>query len=72
MFVLRVLSRVFELKVGEETRDSIMLQNEELHNVVMTVKFRRIIEEAHVACMVGTRHKNVWSINQEERNHLEC
>jgi len=49
-----------------------MLQNEALHNVVMTVKFRRIGEEAHVACMGGTRHKKVWSVNKEERNRLEC
>jgi len=49
-----------------------MLQNEELHNVIMMVKFRRIREETHVACMGGARHKKVWSVNQEERNLLEC
>jgi hypothetical protein len=36
-----------------------MLQNEELHNVVMTVKFRRIREDARIACMGGTRQKSL-------------
>jgi len=48
-----------------------MLQNEELRNIMM-VKFRRIREKAHVACVGGSRHKKVWSVNQEERNRLEC
>jgi hypothetical protein len=54
-----------------------MLQSEGLHNLhsssdVLMMKLGRIREEAHAARMGDMRNTKVWSVNQEERNGLEC